>query len=64
MLPTAGTLTINSNSISISDGSARSAEEAHQRQLSSTVFVLDKMKRIYRPMSLLVRREQEENFLG
>ena len=36
-------------------------EVAHQRQLSPTVF-LDKMKRIYRPMSILVRREQEKYF--
>ena len=33
----------------------------HQRQLSPTVF-LDKMKRIYRPISILVRREQEKSF--
>ena len=33
----------------------------HQRQLSPTVF-LDKMKRIYRPRSILVRREQEKYF--
>ena len=31
------------------------------RQLSPTVF-LDKMKRIYRPMSILVRREQDKYF--
>ena len=37
-------------------------EVAHQRQLSPTVF-LDKMKRIYCPMSILVRREQEKYFL-
>ena len=37
-------------------------EVAHQRQLSPTVF-LDKMKRIYRPMSILVTREQEKYFL-
>ena len=37
-------------------------EVAHQRQLSPTVL-LDKMKRIYRPMSILVRREQEKYFL-
>ena len=34
---------------------------AHQRQLSPTVF-LDKMKGIFRPMSILVRREQEKYF--
>ena len=34
---------------------------AHERQLSLTVF-LDKMKRIYRPMSILVRKEQEKYF--
>ena len=34
---------------------------AHQRQLSPSVF-LDKMKRIYRPMSILVKREQEKHF--
>ena len=34
---------------------------AHQRQLSPTVF-LDKMRRIYLPMSILVRREQERYF--
>ena len=33
----------------------------YQRQLSPTIF-LDKMKRIYRPMSILVRREQEKYF--
>ena len=43
------------------DDSARSVEVAHERQLSPTV-VLDKMKRIYRPMLFLVRREQEKNF--
>ena len=37
-------------------------EVAHQRQLSPTVF-LDKIKRIYRPMLILVRREQEKYFL-
>ena len=37
-------------------------EVAHQRQLSPTVFS-DKMKRIYRPMSILVKREQEKYFL-
>ena len=37
-------------------------EVAHQRQPSRTVF-LDNMKRIYRPMSILVRREQEKYFL-
>ena len=36
-------------------------EVAHQRQLSPTVF-LDKMKRIYRTMSILVRREQKKYF--
>ena len=35
---------------------------AHQRQLSPTVFFLDRMKRIYRLMSILVRREQERYF--
>ena len=45
----------------LSDDSARSVEVAHQRQLSPTVF-LDKMKRIYRPMSILVRREQKKYF--
>ena len=34
---------------------------AHQRQLSPTVF-LDKMKIIYLPMSILVRREQKDFF--
>ena len=34
---------------------------AHQRQLSPKV-VLDKMKRIYYPMSILVRKEQEKYF--
>ena len=34
---------------------------AHQRQLSPTVF-LDKMKIIYRPMSILVRRRREKYF--
>ena len=34
---------------------------AHQRQLSPTIF-FDKMKRIYRPMSISVRREQEKYF--
>ena len=38
----------------LSDDSARSAEVAHQRQPSPTVF-LDKMKRIYRSMVILVR---------
>ena len=36
---------------------------AHQRQLSPTVF-LDKMKKIYRSMSILVRREQEKGFFS
>ena len=36
---------------------------AHQRQLSPTI-ILDKMKIIYRPMSILVRRDQEKYFLG
>ena len=45
----------------LSDNSARSVDVAHQRQLSPTIF-LDKMKRIYRPMSILVRREQEKYF--
>ena len=45
----------------LSDDSARSVEVAHQRQLSPTVF-LDKMKRIYRAISILVRREQEKFF--
>ena len=34
---------------------------AHQRQLSPTLL-LDKMKRMYRLMSILVRREQEKYF--
>ena len=34
---------------------------AHQKELSPTVF-LDKMKRVYRPMSILDRREQEKYF--
>ena len=34
---------------------------AHQRQLSPTVF-LDKMEINYRPMSTLVRTEQEKYF--
>ena len=34
---------------------------AHQRQLSPTAF-LDKTKRIYPPMSILVRGEQEKYF--
>ena len=38
------------------------AEVAYQRQPSPTVF-LDKIKRIYHPMSILVRREQEKYFL-
>ena len=33
----------------------------HQRQLSPTIC-LDMMKRIYRPMSILVRREQGKYF--
>ena len=36
-------------------------EVAHQRQLCPT-FLLDKMKRIYHPMSILVRREQDKYF--
>ena len=32
---------------------------AHQRHLSPTVY-LDKMNRIYRPISILVTREQEK----
>ena len=34
---------------------------AHQRQVSPTVF-LNKMKRIYRPMSILVRRDERYFF--
>ena len=45
----------------ISDDSARSAEVVHHRQLSLTFF-LDKMKIIYRPMSILVKGEQEKYF--
>ena len=44
----------------LSDDSARSVEVGHQKQLSPTVFFFDKVKRIYRPMSILVRREQEK----
>ena len=40
----------------LSDDSARSAEVARQRQLSPTFFQ-NKMKRIYRQMSILFRRE-------
>ena len=45
----------------LTDGSARSVEVTHERQLSPTVF-LNKMKRIYRPLSILIRREQEKYF--
>ena len=56
--PRAGTICEQSALGRLSDDSARSAEMAHQRQLSPTAF-LNKTKRIYRPMSILVRREQE-----
>ena len=36
-------------------------EVAHQKQLPPIVF-LDKMKRSYRPISILVRREQGKYF--
>ena len=42
-----------------------STKVAHQRQRSPTVlFFLDKMKRIYRPMSIVVKEEQEKYVFG
>ena len=58
----AGTILQYSALARLSDDSARSAEVAHQRQVSPAV-VLDKMKRIDRPMSILVRRDKRDIFL-